>query len=788
VKVAALDRKLLRDLWALKTQVLSIALVIACGIGGYIGSLSTYTSLMWSRQHYYDTARFAHVFATAKRAPAALAQKIHAIPGVSEVAMRVVRDAQLSIEGVVPPMIARLIGYDFARPAGMNRLTLKAGRWPAPGVKGEVVVNQRFLEARSLALGQHLNVLLNGKLERLTLVGTVLTPEYIYATRGGGMPDDEWFAVLWIDAQSLAAAFNMEGAFNSVLLRLQRGASTEIAVEALDRLLEPYGGFGAVGRADQVSDKILSQEISQQKIFGTVLPAIFLLVAAFILNVVLHRQVNAQRAEIAALKALGYPDRAIAAHYLKFASVIVLLGAALGIWLGNWLGNAMTGLYTDVFHFPQFHYRMEAWLVLSGAGAALLAAFGGALAAIRGVVRLHAAEALRPPAPAEFRPLLVERLGYAQALTPSQRMIMRNLERKPVRAAITVLGIAGSVAILIAGTFWGDAIEWFMDVQFNRVQRSQVNVGFAEPVSRDALWELARLPGVKQAEAMRSIPVRLRAGHRSYRTALNGVADGSQLQRILDAELREARPLPGGVLLTTRLAERLGVAPGDEVHAELLEGERIKAGLRVSGTVRELAGMNAWMRLEDLNRFARESAMVSSAGLLVDRADEARLLERLKQVPAAAVVIVNRTLVDTFRETSARNVLFFTAVLSAFAATIAVGVVYNNARIQLAERAWELASLRVLGFTRAEVSVLLLGELALEIAAAIPLGFLAGFWLAALLLALMPHEMIEFPLVIASQTYLFAGAVVAAAGVVSALIVRNRIDNLDLVGVLKTRE
>jgi len=786
--VTSLDRKLMRDLWSLKTQVVSIALVIACGIGGFIGSLSTYSSLVWSRGHYYDTARFAHVFATAKRAPASLTQKIHAIPGVSEVETRVVRDSQLSIPGVTPPMIARLIGYDFARPAGMNRLTLKSGRWPAPGAKGEVVVNQRFLEARSLKLGQHMNVLLNGKLERLQLVGTVLTPEYIYATRGGGMPDDEWFAVLWTDAQALAAAFNMEGAFNSVLLRLQRGASSEAAVEALDRLLEPYGGFGAVGREDQVSDKILTQEISQQRVFGTVLPAIFLLVAAFILNVVLHRQVNAQRGEIAALKALGYDDLAIAWHYLKFASVIVLLGVALGVWLGNWLGNAMTGLYTDFFHFPEFHYRLEPWLVLAGAGAALGAACGGALAAIRGVVRLRAAEALRPPAPAAFRPLMIERLGYAGLLTPAQRMIMRNLERKPLRAATTVAGIAGSVAILIAGTFWSDAIEWFMDVQFNMVQRAQVNVGFAEPVPREARWELARLPGVKQVEVTRAIPVRLRAGHRSYRTALVALADDALLQRILDAELREAKPAPGSVLLTTRLAERLGVAPGDEVMAELLEGKRVKSWLRVGGTVRELAGMNAWMRLEDLNRFAREGAVVSGAGLLVDRAQEGALLERLKQMPAAAVVIVNRTLVDTFRETSAKNVLFFTAILSAFAATIAVGVVYNSARIQLAERAWELASLRVLGFTRGEVSVLLLGELALEIAAAIPLGFAAGYGLAALLLALMPHEMIEFPLIISRPTYLYAGAVVVAAGVVSALIVRNRIDNLDMVGVLKTRE
>ena len=784
----SLDRKLLRDLWALKTQVVSIALVIACGIGGFIGTFSTYGSLLASRDNYYATARFPHIFASAKRAPQALAERLRAIPGAVEVETRVVRDAQLSIPGVVPPMIARLIGHDFEQPPGMNRLTLRSGRWPAPGARGEVVVNQRFLEARSLQLGDRMNVLLNGKLERLTLVGTALSPEYIFATRGGGMPDDEWFAVLWTDARALAAAFNMEGAFNSVLIRVSRDASLEAVIEALDRILEPYGSLGALGREDQVSHKIITQEINQQRIFGTVLPAIFLLVAAFILNVVLHRQVHAQRGEIAALKALGYEDRWIAWHYLKFSSVIVLLGTFLGIGLGWWLGNAMTGLYTDLFQFPQFNYFMPAWLVLAGAAAALLAAFGGALAATRGILRLHAAEALRPPAPAEFRALLLERLGYAHLLTAAQRMILRNLERKPVRAASTIAGIAGSVAILIAGTFWMDSLEWFIDVQFNQVTRADVNIGFAEPVPRNVRLELARLPGVNEVELTRAIPVRLRAGHRSYRTGITGIEDDTTLQRILDAELREARPAPGGVLLTSRLAERLRVRPGDTVIAELLEGKRVKTPVRVTGTVREMAGMNAWMRLEDLNRLAREGPVVSGAGLSVERAQEAALLERLKAMPAAAVVIVNRTLVETFRETSARNVMFFTMVLSIFAATIAVGVVYNNARIQLAERAWELASLRVLGFTRREVSVLLLGELAVEIALAIPLGFLAGYGLAALLIALMAQEVMEFPLVIFPTTYVYSGAVVVAAGVLSALIVRNRIDNLDLVAVLKTRE
>ncbi len=784
----ALHRKLARDLWTMKTQVVSIALVIACGIGAFIAAFSTHDSLLTSRERYYDVARFPQVFSQVKRAPESLVPKVRAIAGVSEVETRVVLDAQLSIDGILPPMIARLIGVDFARLPAMSRLTLTGGRWPAPGVKNEVVVNQRFLEARHLVLGTRATVLVNGKLERFTIVGTVLSPEYIYATRGGGMPDDEWFAVLWTDGEALAAAQDMTGAFNSVLLRLAHGASEQAVIAQLDRLLEPYGSLGAVGREDQISHKIVSQEIEEQRVWGTVLPVIFLAVAAFILNVVLHRQVYAQRGEIAALKALGYDNRTIAWHYLGFASVIVLLGAVIGLGVGDWLGQAMTGLLSDFFHFPSFEFRVLPLVALAGTGIALLAGYGGTVAAIRGVVRLRAAEALRPPAPAEFRPLLIERLGYARLATPGQRMILRNLERKPLRATFTVIGVAGSVAILITAAFWYDSLDYFMDVQFNMVQRASVFVGFPEPVDRSAVRELAQLPGVKQAEGTRAIPVVLRAGHRSYRTALTGLADGAQLQHILDRELRRHQPAPGGVLLTSRLAERLGVRPGDTLVAEMLEGKRVKAPLRVTGTVREMAGMNAYMRLDDLNRLARDGPLVSAAGLLVDRGDEPALLERLKAVPAAAVVIVTRTLLDTFRRTTARNALFFTGILTAFAATIVVGVVYNNARIQLAERAWELASLRVLGMTRGEVSLLLLGELALEIAAAIPAGFVLGYWLAALIVSMIIPETFEFPLVIWPHTYLFAGAVTVAAGIASALVVRNRIDNLDLVGVLKTRE
>jgi putative ABC transport system permease protein len=521
---------------------------------------------------------------------------------------------------------------------------------------------------------------------------------------------------------------------------------------------------------------------------GTVLPAVFLLVAAFILNVVLHRQVNAQRTEVAALKALGYGDGAIAGITSSSPRRSLPAASCSASALGYWLGGRLTALYTDFFSFPRFFYRVSPWVVLIGTSVAIAAASLGALAAIRSVVRLRPAEALRPPAPAVYRPLFLERVGLVHLITPAQRMIFRNLERRPVRAALTISGIAGAVAILISGTFWRDAVDQFTEVQFHLAQPADIYLGFVEAVPEIVRADLERLPGVMRAEVSRSIGVRVLAGHRTYRTAVTGLKDDAELQRVVDKHMREAAPRPGALLLTGRLAARLGVAPGDSVVLELTDGRRTRAEMRVGGTVDELAGMNVWMRLEDLNRLAADGPLVNAAALLVDPAEELLLLRTLKEVPGVATVIVKSTLLETFRTTTARNLLFFTAVLTVFAATIAFGVVYNNARIQLAERSWELASLRVLGFTRAEVSVLLLGQLAVEIALAIPLGFVIGYGLASLIITLTAGDVYEIPMVILPSTYLYAAVTVVVSGIISALAVRHRIDRLDLVAVLKTRE
>lgn len=783
-----LDRKLLRDLLRLKSQVLTIAVVVAAGLGAFIAQLSTYDSLQWLRQSYYASGRFAHVFADVKRAPQALVRQITVLPGVQEVETTVVFDATLDLPQVVEPVIGRMIGLPHARQPSLNRLFLRRGRLLDPGRRHEVLVSEAFARAHQFLPGDRLGAILNGKREVLEIVGIVLSPEYIFSTRGSGLPDDKAFGVFWMDKEYLAAAFDMEGAFNHLVLSLTPDASERRVIDALDHLLEPYGSLGAHGRAEQSSHRFLQQEIDQQKTMATVFPSIFLAVAAFLLNMVLSRQVATQREQIAALKAIGYANVTIAMHYLKLVLVIVMLGALAGLGLGIWLGHILTALYAEFFHFPHFAYRLRLWIPLTAAAVSLLAATLAVLTTVRRVATLPPAEAMRPPAPTRYRRMLLERLGLEHWLSVQARMLVRTLERRPWRAALTTLGIAAAVAVLVSGTFWRDAIEYLIAVQFHALEREDVQIVFTEPVPESVRYDIARLPGVLRTEVSRSVAVRLRAAHRTYRTAVLGLSAEAELRRLLDADLQQVPLPPDGLVLTDRLAERLGVRVGATVTLEVLEGRRVKREVVVVSLVRELIGLAAYMDLHALHRLLREGQVISTVAVTVEASQRRALYARLKAMPKVATVAIKATLLRSFQETSARNILVYTTIITIFAAAITVGVVYNSARIALAERGWELASLRVLGFTRQEISILLLGELAIEVFVAIPCGLALGYLLSWTLVTLTHSETFAIPLVISARTYAYAALATVASGVVSALLVRHRLAHLDLVAVLKTRE
>jgi putative ABC transport system permease protein len=788
--VKALDRKLLRDLRLMWSQGLTIALVVASGVGGFITSLSAVDSLARARDDFYAQARFADVFASLRRAPNAVAAQLLALPGVADVQTTTEMGVRIDLPGQPDPIVGHLIGIDPRQGLRMNRVSVRAGGGlpleAPPDDSLPVLISEAFAQAHGLKPGARIGALMNGRHRSLVMVGAALSPEYIFAGLWG-MPDQRGFGVFWVDRRLLSAASDMEGAFNHVAIKLAPGADERAVVDALAARLKPYGALPAIGREHQASHLMLDNEIKEQRVLGTVLPAIFFGVAAFLLNVVVSRLVATQREQIAAMKALGYANRDVALHYLKLVMLIVLVGLLLGIGLGKLLGTLLTGLYADFFRFPRFEHRIAPGLLAVGAALTVATAVLGTLNAVVAVVRLAPAEAMRPPAPGRYRPTLLERLGIA-GLAPALRMILRNMERRPWRTTLSISGVAAAVAIVIMGNFFRDAIEVIIDRQFNLSLRSDVTVWATDPVPERARLELARLPGVTAVESTRFVEVVLVNGQHCERTLVRGYPAAPRLYRIIDADARETRPDGTGLVLTDRLADKLRLRQGDWVRVEVLEGRMRAFDARIDRTVKEMMGLNAYMERRALNRALGEDDVSTGFVLGLERGAEPALLRATQGLPRVAGAFSKATMLRNMEELSARNVRIMSTILTLFACVIAVGVVYNNARIALAERGWELASLRVLGFTRAEVSWLLLGELGLGIAVALPLGMLLGWALVKGVAGLLASDQFFFPVLILPRTYGWAAVTVLAAAVASALIVRRRIDRLDIVSALKTRE
>jgi putative ABC transport system permease protein len=704
------------------------------------------------------------------------------------VQLRVVWDVQLHVPESVRPVMGRMIGIvprDFE--TGLNGLRLRAGSLPQAGDRDAIVVNEAFADSRRLAPGDRIDAVVNGRLRSFAIVGVALSPEYVWASREGTLPDDD-FGIFWIERAQLAAALDMSGAFNSLTLKLMPGVQQEGVIAELDRLLAGYGSRGAYGREWQQSNMIVTQEMLQWRVNGIVLPSFFLAVSVFVLNIVIGRLVATQRDQVAALKALGYSTAEVRMHYLKLAAAIAVIGLLLGLGVGIWFGLGITGLYADVFNFPDFRFALPPGVVLLAWAVTLASAAAGTVFAVRRVVELAPAEAMRPAAPTVYRRTLLERIGLGRVLGAPAMMIARNLERRALRAVVTVLGIAGSIAVLVGGLWWRDAVEVLVDVQFNLAQPGEVQVGFFDAQPSRSLLELARLPGASAVEGIRAVPVKLSAGHRTVRTALTGVKGEQTLRRFVD---QDGRPIPvpaHGIVAARPLLARLGAAPGSVLQVELLEGFPRTVSLPVAAVVDDLNGLGAYVEAGTLHRLLGEDERASMAFVAVDRGRLDEFMAAIRELPKVGSVWSKTAALESFRRQIGANLLFFTAILTAFAATIAVGVVYNSARIALAERSWELATLRVLGLSRDDVSFLMLGELALEILLAIPIGFAMGWGLAVMLVALTGYEAMQIPVVIWPRTYAYAGLTMLAAGALSAWLVRRRIDRLDMVAVLKTRE
>lgn len=787
--LAALDRKLLRDIGRMKGQTVAVSLVMACGLMMMITTRSLIRTLEGTRDAYYQTNRMADVFGYVKRAPLALADRLAEIAGVAAVEPRVVVDVTLDLPGVDEPATGHIVSLPEEKPQVLHAVFLRSGRMPQIGERREVVISEAFAEANHLQAGNALTAVINGHRDTLRIVGVGLSPEFVFEARAGEtLPDNKRFGVIWMNYHAVAIAYNLDGAFNDFCIDLAPGADAAAVIDEADRLLARYGAAGAFTRRDHASASRLNDELRVLHALSVAYPVIFLSVAAFMVNAVLARLVRLQREQIAQLKALGYSSWSVGFHYLKFALVIVVIGAVIGGIAGRFMGEWFVNLYTIFFRFPTLDFRMD-WSAL---GLALLVSAGAATVGVIGVVRqavkLPPAEAMRPEPPADFKPSWLERAGFTRWFSPQFRMALRNIERRPWSALFTIAGLALATGLMVLPGAMSDSLDYLLTYQWNMAQRQDVVVFLTEPGSGKAFHDLEHLPGVVTAEPVRSVQARIRFGPHTRKLAITGTPRGGDLNRLLDARGNAIVPPDEGIVMSAKLAEVIGARLGDEVQIEVLEGQRAKRTAPITGLIEDFAGVAAYMDLRAIRRFLREDATINGAYLTVDNARWADFMREIKDTPRAAIVLIKKEQLAAFRKTTGQMVNTLRAFYFVLAVIVAFGVVYNSARIALSERNRDLATLRVVGFSQREVAAVLLGELTILVLSALPFGLLFGRGLVGYILSAVSTEAVRMPVRIELPTYSIALTVVLGAALASFAVVSRMLRKLDLVGVLKARD
>lgn len=773
----------------MRMQALAIAMVIVSGVGIFIMSLSTLDSLYETRESYYRDYHFGHVFASLKRAPLSLVKRIEEIPGVDKVETRVVAYVNLDVEAFEDPVSGHILSLPDNSRGLLNQIYLREGRLPESGRDNEIVLSEEFVQAHKLRLGDKISATINGRRKALSIVGTALSPEYIYQIAPGAMfPDPLRYGILWIARRPLATAYDMEGAFNNITLTLSRGTNEQGVIDRLDDILKDYGGIGAIGRKDQFSNRFLTEELKQQRTIATIFPVIFFGVAAFLLNVVISRLIYLQREEVATLKAFGYSNLAIGMHFIKLVLLIVSLGVIIGIGAGIWMGKGMSNIYMVMYSLPYMIYLLKPQVILAAILISMAVAVIGTLNAVYRAARLPPAQAMQPELPTKFHTTLVERLGLKRWLSQPTRMILRHVERRPLKSLMTTLGIAMACGIMMVSGFQEGAINYMIEVQYGMSQREDMMAIYTEPTSKRSLYSLQSIQGVEHVEGFRVVPAILKFEHHLYRTAVHGIEPNGSLMRLLDTDLNIIELPEDGIILTDYLAELLHINTGDLLTIEVQEGQRSTVQVVVVGTAKQYLGVNGYMRIDSLNALLKEGHALTGALLKVDERYQRDIYAELKEIPRVAGVVEHKSAIKSFYDTIAETILFFTFITTLLGSSIAFGVIYNTMRIALSERNRELASLRVLGFERNEVGYILLGEMALFTFIAIPLGFLIGYGLCAYMASQFDSDLYRVPLVLGMNVYAFSALVVLLSSIASAIMIWRNLADLDMVAVLKSKE
>ncbi len=789
-----LDRKLLREVKHSRGLILTITSLMAVGVMCFIYMHSAYDNLNLAKEQYYSQCRMADFWIDVKKAPLAELAALTKIPGISEIRPRIQSFATVDLERVEEPLNSLVLSLpDTQRPV-INDIVLKRGGYFTGRRRNEVIVNDAFARQHGLYPGGWIHLLLNNRREELMIVGTAISSEFVYLVGPGNItPDPEHFGVFYLPQSYAEEVFDFDGAANQVvgLLSPEVRERPEETLRRAELLLGDYGVFSTTARKDQPSNHFLSDEIRSLGTFASILPTIFLAVAALVLNVLMVRLIDQQRSTIGMLKALGYSNGEIFVHFVKFGALIGLASGLPGLAAGYGMAELITKIYHRFFEFPNLVNRVYPVWYLTGLAIAIVCALVGTVHGARLALRLQPAEAMRPRPPVAGGRIWLERFARLwRRLGFGWRMTLRNLVRHRLRTGVGIMSVAFGAGLMVAGFMLREGVEYIVEFQFNQVMRSDFDLTFKDERSSEAVVEARRLPGVERAEPVLDVAGDFFHGPYRHKGVVTGLAADARLTVPRDRVGRSVRVPEAGLAMTRKLAQLLHVEAGDVIEFEPIKGLRQRRAVPVAEVIDSYVGLSVYADIHYLSRLISEELAVTGVQITADPQPAVRhaLDQELKQLPALQSFNGRQNVIRNVTETVLKTQAIFISLLVVFAGVIFLTSLLNTSLISLAERRREVATLRVLGYTawqvggyffRQSMVVTVLGTLA-----GLPLGYGLCMWVTAR----FDTEMFRFPLVSPPSVWIQTWALALLFGVLTHLAVQRDIHRMDWREELNVKE
>ena len=779
--MSALRRKLRRDLRRAKWQFSAVTVMVILGVTFFVGLYGSMANLRSSIDRTYADLHFADVTVSFQAAPADIVRAIGEALGVDRIEGRLNLEVPTTFAGGNGDVIAgRILSLPAPSRPAVNDILVTDGAYFSNASAKEFIAEKAFAVHHGLRVGDTVRIETPIGPQEGRIVGIAVSPEYLWPARSAPehMPEvlRRW-GVLFAPYEAIAPLFGLGGSVNEVAFTVRAGADGEAVGREIQTLLEPYGVYAIVPRAQQPSQAILDTMVGALDSLSLVFPLFFLVIVALSTYALLSRLVHAQRGQIGVLLALGFSRRDVLVHYLSFALLVALIGSLAGIALGYALAFPVTDLFAGQVSLPLI-YKEPRWDVMA-AGVALSVAFAataGILPAYR-ASRERPADTMRGEAPRSPARTASHREARRSAVRVVRRLPLRQLKRNPVRSAFTVVALALAGSLIIVPFGFLDAMDAAIATQ-TRTMNYDLVARLYRPMPMNASEPIGSWPGIAAVEPFVAAPLVLQAGEATFNVVLYGIRAESEAIRLFSRAGDRVFPSEGGILLSV-IYEKRGLRAGDTVTVGPIEG-------RINGFVNDLSS-NGYLPIENFQAGLGMDGLFNGLYIRLESAssEETVRASLYASLPVWAVASTAKSIQDT--NDMLRLYYAFIGLIVAFGMALAAAIVFNAVTINVLERNREIATMRTIGMKGGAIARMITTENLLVLTLSVIFGSILGTALTAYFVTLFGGDVFVLDAKITWQTFALSAALLLGVLLVSEVPSLRHVQRLDLAKVTKER-